>query len=437
MQVTIEKLIYGGDGLGRLAPDEQGRSKTVFVPFVLPGETAEVRAVEDKPSFVRAEVVELKSSDSDRVEPACPYFIRCGGCHYQHAKYERQLQYKAAILRETLARGAKLELDVDLKIHSAEPWGYRNRTRLKVQTAPEFAIGYYRHRSHELLPVRECPISSPLINRGISALWKAGEDVPAAVREVQFFANHNDDAAILELFASRDLAKAEFERFAASMQEAVPEIIGVTAFEAARRDHDDDATGETESAGRGVLFSAGEKSLIYDSAGHRYRVSAGAFFQTNRFLVDELARTAAGSAKGRTACDMYAGAGLFSIPLAKQFERVIAVEASPYSSADLAANAPRNVKAVRATTEAYLRESKGLKADLILVDPPRGGLGENTAKALGRVHVSRVTYVSCDPSTLSRDLKVLLQSGFRVEEAHLFDLFPQTYHMESVFRLAR
>jgi 23S rRNA (uracil1939-C5)-methyltransferase len=435
MQIKIEKMIYGGEGLGRLPADESGRGKTVFVPFVLPDETAEVRAVETKPSFVRAEVVELTQSSPKRNEPGCEYFGRCGGCQYQHTSYEEQLKIKADILRESLSRGAKLE--VDLQIHSAEPWHYRNRTRLKIQTAPQFAVGYHRNRSHQVLPVRRCPISSPLINRGIAALWEAGEshEVAPAVQEVQFFASDDDQRALLEVRATRNLSKQEFERIAVALRGRMPEILGVVAFESDRK-ADDDETGPAESSLRGILFGVGERSLTYRAGGTDYRVSAGSFFQTNRFLIDKLVELATGGAQGNQAFDLYAGAGLFSISLAQRFARVTAVEASEYSSADLAANVPRNVKCVRATTEEFLRTT-GARAEFVLVDPPRAGLGEKTAQALGRLHVQRVTYVSCDPSTLSRDLRVLLQSGFRVEQAHLIDLFPQTYHMESVFHLVR
>jgi 23S rRNA (uracil1939-C5)-methyltransferase len=435
MQIKIEKMIYGGDGLGRLPADESGRGKTVFVPFVLPDELAEVRAIETKPSFVRAEVVQVMQPSPKRIEPGCEYFGRCGGCHYQHTSYEEQLKIKADILRETLARGAKLE--VDIKIHSAEPWHYRNRTRLKVQTAPAFAVGYHRNRSHQVLPVRHCPISSPLINRGIAALWAAGEgrEVAAAVQEVQFFVADDDQRALVEVRATRNLSKQEFERLAVALRGRVPEIAGVVAFEANRK-ADDDETGPAESTSQGVLYGVGERSLTYRAAGVDNRVSAGSFFQTNRYLVDKLVELAMGGAKGNQAFDLYAGAGLFSVSLAQQFARVTAVEASEYSSADLAVNVPKNVKCVRATTEDFLRTT-GARAEFVLVDPPRAGLGEKTAQALGRMHVQRVTYVSCDPSTLSRDLRVLLQSGFRVEQALLIDLFPQTYHMESVFHLVR
>jgi 23S rRNA (uracil1939-C5)-methyltransferase len=438
MQIKIEKMIYGGDGLGRLPADESGRGKTAFVPFVLPDEVVEIRETEVKPSFVRAEPVEIIQGSAARVEPSCEYFGRCGGCQYQHVNYDEQLKIKAAILTETLARGAKLDLPVELQVHSAEPWQYRNRTRLKVQTAPAFAVGYHRSRSHQLLPVRHCPISSPLINRVIGGVWEAGEndEVSIAVREVQCFASHDGARALLEIFATKELSKQEFERFAVAIRTRVPEVAGVIAFEANRKSDDPDQTGPSEEIARGMLFSVGEHTLNYRVAETNYRVSAGSFFQTNRFLVDRLMSLAIGSAEGNNAFDLYAGAGLFTVPLASRFARVTAVEASPHSSADLAANAPKNVKCVRSTTEDFLRTT-GAKADFVLVDPPRAGLGEKTAQALGRMHVQRVTYVSCDPSTLSRDLRVLLQSGFRVEQAHLVDLFPQTYHLESVFHLVR
>ena len=141
---------------------------------------------------------------------------------------------------------------------------------------------------------------------------------------------------------------------------------------------------------------------------------------------------------GKLALDLYAGGGFFSVPLAQKFEGVIAVEASTASQSDLRANAPENVTAIRASTEEFLRgDARKQSADLIVVDPPRAGLGEKTSQILGRMSASRVTYVSCDPATLSRDMKVLVESGFRVEEVHLFDLFPQTYHLESVLHLVR
>ena len=206
MHLTIEKLIYGGDGLARLPADERGRGKTVFAPFVLEGEQVEAALVEEKPGFARARVTEIQQASARRIEPNCPYFQRCGGCHYQHAKYEHQLEIKAGILKENLRRIAKLELDTELKIHPSPPWNYRNRSRLQIRTEPDFAVGYFKFNSHELLPVEQCPISSPLINRAIVALWHwgratLGRDAPSIAarmpalqgfEEIEFFANAED-----------------------------------------------------------------------------------------------------------------------------------------------------------------------------------------------------------------------------------------------------
>ncbi len=197
LQFNIEKLVYGGDGLARLPADEHGRGKTVFVPFVLPGELVEASVVESRSGFSRAQLDKVLTPSPERVEADCQYFGRCGGCHYQHMNYEAQLRYKSEILQETLRRTAKLELEQPIQVHSSEPWHYRNRTRMQVRVSPQFALGYYRYNSHEVLPVEACPISSPLINQAIAAVWKLGREgaVPESVHGLQFFADHDDTQA--------------------------------------------------------------------------------------------------------------------------------------------------------------------------------------------------------------------------------------------------
>ena len=161
-------MIYGGDGLARLPADECGRGKAAFLPFVLAGEKIEATITEEKTSFARAHADRILEPSPHRVEPGCPYFGPCGGCHYQHANYEHQLEIKKDILLETLRRTAKVDLPGDILVHPSPPWNYRNRSRLQVQTSPEFKTGYFKMASHELLAIEECPISSPLINQGIS-----------------------------------------------------------------------------------------------------------------------------------------------------------------------------------------------------------------------------------------------------------------------------
>ena len=442
MLLTIEKLIYGGDGLSRLPGDDRGRGKAAFVPFTLAGEKIEASLTEQKSGFARAKVDAVIEPSPHRIQPACQYFARCGGCHYQHTSYEHQLAIKQAILRETLRRVAKLELPGEIEVHPSPPWNYRNRSRLQVRASPHFAVGYFKLASHDLLPVEECPISSPLINRGIAALWQSGRagKVPAGVREVEFFASADDSTMLVDLRCTHEARRAAIRSWIEDLRAALPEVVGAVAFR--ETEHNSDAAEK--------LFSDGAQFLTYHTKCGDYRVSAGAFFQVNRHLTDELVKIVTQDQSGGLALDLYAGVGLFSTALGG-FKRVISVESSQTSAADLAYNQPANGKAVQATAEQYLARAGSFEesgqtrkdADLdskpgfVVVDPPRSGLGERVARSLAALGAARVTYVSCDPATLARDLVILLAAGYRVEHAHLVDLFPQTYHLESVIQLTR
>ena len=367
MNLTIEKLIYGGDGLTRLPADEHGRGKTVFIPFVLPGEEVEASIVEGRSGFARAKLDRVLTPSPERVEPGCPYFTRCGGCHYQHIDYAAQLRYKSEILRETLRRTAKFELQDDIVVHSAEPWGYRNRTRMHVHHQPEFELGYFRYGSHALLPVDQCPISSPLINRAIAAVWTLGRRkgvVPEALHGLQFFANHDDTKLLVELYVKEEAVEPSSRRpsarsrrlwavamsrgknalnrqtsdagkkavgagpsaagkkavspepsaasqstadsraiegFANKLQGLVPELGGVAAFATSPVEDESRQRAPLTSMHSENAQAIGGDSLVYRAAGNDYRVSAGSFFQTNRFLVDKMVGIVVGKHTGRAA----------------------------------------------------------------------------------------------------------------------------------------
>jgi 23S rRNA (uracil1939-C5)-methyltransferase len=224
----------------------------------------------------------------------------------------------------------------------------------------------------------------------------------------------------------------------------MPEIAGVVAFR-------EPNPGDRKASAQEILVTVGDAFLTYQTKRASYRVRAGSFFQTNRHLTDELVRTVTAGQSGKLALDLYAGVGLFSTALASDFHHTVSVESSQTSTADLSYNQSSNGEAVQATTEQYLaraensgRVGKGVvlphipyKPDLAVVDPPRSGLGERVARMLASLGAPRVVYVSCDPATLARDLVPLLAAGYRVEQVHLVDLFPQTYHLESVVHLAR
>ena len=428
MELKVEKLIYGGDGLARLPADERGRGKAAFMPFVLEGERIEASIRQSKAGFARARADKIVEPSPYRITPGCPYFLRCGGCHYQHSSYEHQLEIKASIYKENLRRIAKLDLASELKVHASPPWNYRNHTRLRVHTEPEFAIGYFKFGSHELLAVEQCPISSPLINRAIAKFWELGRSgkIVSRIREVEFFVDGEDSQLLIELYA--EMESSEAQRRAEELLAQFTEAVGISIFPSS-------ATENGNKAAEACAI-AGVRDISYKTAAATYRVSAGAFFQSNRYLIDKLVEIVTGGRTGRTALDLYAGVGLFSVVLSREFERVIAVESSQQSAADLAYNAPVSVKTVRCTVEEYLKNGGG-QADLIVVDPPRGGLGETVARSVAELKAPRLTYVSCDPATLARDLVVLAGAGYRIEEAHLVDLFPQTFHLESVLQLVR
>ncbi|MGA9507793.1 MAG: class I SAM-dependent RNA methyltransferase [Candidatus Sulfotelmatobacter sp.] len=458
MLLNIEKLIYGGDGLARLPADARGKGKAVFVPFVLAGEKIEAALSEEKPGFARAQPTAIVEPSPQRVLPPCPHFGRCGGCHYQHTSYAHQLEIKKEILRENLRRIAKLELQCEIDVQPSPPWNYRNRSRLQVRTRPAFAAGYFKFASHELLPVEECPISSPLINRAIATLWKSGLAGRAVegVREVEFFTNShsegNETKLLLEFLCAPEARRAAVRAWAEELCAAMPEIAGVVAFR------------EPQKGAQEPLVSVGACELIYQTKLNSYRVSAGSFFQTNRFMIDELVRVVTGGSTGELALDLYAGVGLFSTALARNIRHIVSVESSQTAAKDLQYNLPVTAKTVHAATEHYLaglgvkgRAGPGAQGgavqrgavgegaflphlfqpDLVVVDPPRGGLGDRVARLLADAGAPRITYVSCDPATLARDLVPLQSAGYRVDQAHLIDLFPQTYHLETVLHLSR
>jgi 23S rRNA (uracil1939-C5)-methyltransferase len=438
--LTIEKLIYGGDGLSRLPPDDRGRGKAVFIPFVLAGETIEASLTEEKPGFARAKAEAVIDPSPRRVQPRCPYFAQCGGCHYQHASYEHQLEIKTDILRENLRRIAKLELKNEIEVHPSPPGSYRNRSRLQIRTQPEFAAGYFKLGSHEVLPVEQCPISSPLINRGIAALWqisRAGK-TPEGLREAEFFANADDTQLLVDLSCAPEAPESSLKNWAELLRTVLQEIVGVEFSEAKPRERS--ASAEEQLVGTGYL--------TYQTQRFAYRVSAGSFFQTNRHLIDELVNIVTQEASGDLALDLYAGVGLFSTALACNFRQVVSVEPSHRALPDLQYNLPPNGEAIKATAEQYLSQhsEKGQagrivsgkqKPELVVLDPPRRGLGEALARSLADMAAARLIYVSCDPATLARDLVPLVAAGYRVEQAHVIDLFPQTYHLESILKLVR
>ncbi len=436
MRLRIEKAIYGGSGLARIGPSDLGREeaalagKTVFTPLTLPGELVEAHITEDKRSFIHAEADAILEPSLLRTTPGCPYFGSCGGCSYQHAVSAHQLEMKAAILVETLER-ARLAKLPPVHTVSGESWRYRNRIRLHIQAEP-FALCYRERRSHELLAVVECPIAAPLLEKALVTVTNGGKALGLAslCEEIEFFTNSDESALAISFITSRP-ATADHGRLTMiceSLKRQLPELTGASLVRTQGRQPG------------GVVQSWGEASLRYRACNTVYRVSGGAFFQVNRFLVEALAELVTGNRAGRVAWDLYAGVGLFARALTERFERVIAVEASPASIADLRQNLEgTSHRVVEATTLDFLRKQKtsSTPPDLVVIDPPRAGLGSIITTLLSGIGPEEIVYVSCDPATLSRDLAALVESGYDLKTITMVDLFPQTFHLESVCVLTR
>jgi 23S rRNA (uracil1939-C5)-methyltransferase len=434
MKLQIEKAVYGGAGLAHQTEGD-GAGKTVFVPFTLPGELVETRLIEQKNAFGEASLIEVLTASKDRVPPRCAHFGQCGGCHYQHAAYSAQVQIKVAILQETLER-AELTALPPIQPHTGEPWAYRNRTRLRIEELQEaLRVGYNRRGSNEFLAIHECPISAPLVWRAAETLLEAAIESSETTRllrsavEVEFFTTSDEQKLQMTLFVLK--AQPGFTALCRRLQELLPELTGadVALLPPA-------APQRRARSPRG-LANWGEDGLHYPAAGEDYWVSRGGFFQINRFLVDELVRLVTAGRRGAIAWDLYAGVGLFSRALAKAFQRVTAVEPA---ANDLSRSFKGPGKrAVESTTVDFLRSAvvQRERPELIVMDPPRAGVGVEVCALLARISSPEIVYVSCDPVTLARDLKALVAAGYKLAEIHMVDMFPQTFHLETVVILRR
>jgi 23S rRNA (uracil1939-C5)-methyltransferase len=440
MRLQIEKVVYGGAGLGYQGEGVDA-GKAVFVPFTLPGEEVEATLSANKSGYGEASLVQVIEASSERVAARCRHYGECGGCQLQHAAYRAQVQMKTDILRETLERAGLSSLP-EVQVHTGEPWGYRNRIRLRVGVVEgAIRLGYNRRGGNDFLPIQECSIAASLLWHAASTLlWLAESDTVVerwmrGAVEVEFFSNADESKLQITVFVRKALS-AGFDDLCERLKMLVPELVGagvsILAKEAAQKRRRD------ERPAAGVRWGA--DGLPYTAAGTDYWVSRGGFFQVNRFLVDEMVQVVVDGRRGRLAWDLYAGVGLFSRALARRFERIVAVEGDEIAAADLGRTLKgEGMRAVRASTVEFLRDAvvQRERPELVVMDPPRAGVGAEVCSLLKRLKTKEMVYVSCDPVTLSRDLKLMVDSGYRINELHLVDMFPQTFHLETVAMLTR
>jgi 23S rRNA (uracil1939-C5)-methyltransferase len=427
--LSIEKLVYGGDGLAH------ADGKTVFVPYVLPGEAVRAARKSKKKNVIWAELLGVTSPAKEREKARCPHFQECGGCHYQHIPATEQVRLKKEILKETLSRLGGITWDGPVREHTAEPYGYRNRAQWAVRSGMPRAIGYFVPGSSVIVPIDECPVLSPKLAQAFAQLQEMARSgsLPAGIKEMEAFADSSDEKIALNVAFERSAKPAA--ELAATFRLALGTIESLLLL--------DQKTNKFELTGPGYL--------IHQASGYRFQVSHLSFFQVNRFLIEDLLKTVTHGASGELALDLYAGVGFFTLPLARAFRRVISVDANLAATRDLRVNAEKagvQVTSHNEHVEEFLGKTQE-KPDLVVLDPPRAGLGAEAAAKLAKLGSDDIVYLSCDPSTLARDLAVLTGSQkktgdapadrprYEISSMDLFDLFPQTFHIETLVRLKR
>ena len=405
---SLTGMAYGGAALGRY------QGQIIFVPGAIPGETVLAEIIEDKGRFAHARLLEVIEPSPDRVAPRCPHVPECGGCQWQHVGYARQLALKSEVLRDQLARiGDVADPPVRPTLPAPSPWGYRNRITFSV--AASGRLGFQRAASHDVVPIEECHIADPRL----MALYDDLDlDLPDLVR-LTLMVGSDDDDLLMAFETERDKPPQLHVDFPISCVHLV---------------------GGTEAIPVNLI---GNNHVTQRVAGQAYRVSAGRFSQVNTAVAGtlvELVLEWLDPSPSDTILDAYCGVGLFTLPLAELSGLVVAVELDPGASEDLILNLGEieNVQVIQGPVEAVLPdlvEEETLHG--IVVDPPRQGLNVAVVDALVTGGPSRMVYVSCDPATLARDVKRLARGGYVLAAVQPVDMFPQTYHTETVALLTR
>ena len=382
METRIERILPGGLGLAH------ADGKTVLVSLAAPGDEVRVQVEREQGNVLFASVVEVLRPSPVRVEPPCPYFGRCGGCDFQQLTYEAQLAAKAEIISDCLHRIARLDAVPPITVHpSPATWHYRVRATWQIDQEKR-EIGYYERGSRRVCDVEYCAVLMPELQETLER-----------VRATEW---------------------GEFP----------PEL-----------KHLDAISGENEVS-LSPPFGSFETNELSTRVGNEvYRYNAESFFQINPALLPELVEFALSDASGGTALDLYCGVGLFTLPLARRFEKVVGVEANTvatrFARRNLQDAALTNARVVTATVAVWIRSRSVDAFDFVLLDPPRAGAESVVIKGILDSQPKRISYVSCDPATLARDLKKLIAGGYTIDSIAGFDLFPQTHHVETVVLLRR
>ncbi|WP_457599749.1 class I SAM-dependent RNA methyltransferase [Hydrogenivirga sp.] len=412
LRLSIEKLVYGGYGLAR------HRDKVILVRFAAPQELVDVRVIDEKKDYAEANVENIVLPSRVRREAPCPYFGVCGGCQLQHMEYTAQVESKESILVETLERIGKVE-NVPLveAVQSGQEFGYRVRVQFKVKNG---RLGFFRWDEHEVVDVESCPVAHPRINELIEPLRECTKHI-RELREIHVIYSPTEDRFLVKFITPTEIDKEFLGRL---KEDYLPdEVVGVGDY----------------SRLRTILnrrFWLGKEYLFMEAGGWKFRVSADSFFQVNWTLWDRFIGAVSETEAFKKGVDLHCGVGFFTIPLSVKGNFIEGSDSNPSAVHDAEYNAKLNerdnVVFVRSDAYRHLKNRGGEVLDLVVLDPPRSGLDKKEIDLLVNNQPERIVYISCNPSTLARDLRIFLKNGYRLEGVRLVDMFPQTYHIESV-----
>jgi len=402
--ISLSTHTYGGETLGRL-PD----GRAAFVPFALPGEKVQVRLTEEKQRYVKAELLEVLEPSPARINPFCTHFGICGGCHYQHLAYKDQLLAKTNILSDQIERiGGLINPPINIMIPSTHEVHYRNHVQFHLNQDGQ--LGYHRSRSNDVIAIQECYLPEEQIN----ILWPQldFEAIPELSRIG--LRSGSEDSLQLILESSDPIPPM------LSIEDLPISVVHLSPF--------------------GSLVLAGSETLSIEILNRSFQVSAGSFFQVNTCIAEKMVEHILRNlsnfyppGSNTTIIDAYCGVGLFSAFLAPHTNKLIGIESAPSSADDFVINLEEfdNVELYEATLD-YVLSNLDIKSDVMILDPPRSGVDKRTIDSLLKNPPRILIYVSCDPATLSRDARRLSSAGYKLEQLTPFDMFPQTYHIESI-----
>ena len=438
LELTVSGLAFRGHGIAR-ASDGQ----VVFLPYAVPGDVVRARIVESKADYLRGAIEQIEKPSADRVTPSCRHFGRCGGCQWLHLKDEAQLHWKAEILRDQLARlGGFRDVPLDPLVRPTNGLGYRTRAQLQVREVEGwYQFGFFAPASHRVVPVGTCPLLHPTLNAILGEL--ARQRTPPLTKlvpglhEVWLLASPRSNQLLLTLVGCQ-VERASLRHLFFVLRERVPHLAGLVLMGAEKTDRGQ--VGRSEPAPR-FLDRFGDGHLTMQAGGYRFRVDAASFFQPSEAAAETLIQLVLEMAAlegNERVVDLYCGVGTFTVPLAQRAATVIGVEGNPRAARDAEFNlrlagVGEKARVLRMPVSRALETRKlGDGADIVVVDPPRLGLERAVLEGMVALQPRRIIYVSCDPSTLARDLKRLVQRGYELKQVRPLDLFPQTYHIESI-----